>query len=145
MTASDHPRALRGSALPGRAFDDYESWQRSDLGREYYDRRTARPMDNRAGRVVPGSAGRTITVLGMIIALAGAAGWLWLVLAFVSAVGAGTIADHPLRTEVSGIPLGPGGLVAILLGSALAVVGNGLAKAARRRYERARQDPTRPF
>jgi hypothetical protein len=145
MTASDQSRALRGSAGGGRVSPDYESWQRSDLGREYYDQRTILPEDDRAYRVVPGGAGRTLTVLGLIVALTGGAGWLWLILAFVSSMGGGRIADHPFDTQVGGIQLGSGGLVAILIGSLLAIAGTWLTRAARSRYERAKWDPTRPF
>ena len=130
---------------------DSQSWQRSDfgsggryVGREYYGRRTAVPEEGGADRVVvPGSAGRTLAVLGLIVALTGVAGWLWLILAFVSSMGGGNISDHPFDTRVAGIPLGSGGFLAIIIGSALALAGNGLAKAARRRYERARQNPYR--
>jgi len=131
---------------------DHQYWQRSDLGgggryagREYYDQRTILPDDDRANREEPGGAGRTITVLGLIVALTGLAGWLWMILAFVSSVGANHIADHPFSTRVAGIPLGSGGFVAILIGSLLAIAGHWLARAARSRYERARQDPTRPL
>jgi len=100
--------------------------------------------DNGADRVaVPGGAGRTLSVLGLIIALTGVAGWLWLILAFVSSMGGGNIAEHPFDTRVAGIALGSGGFVAIVIGSLLAVAGNWLARAARRRYERARQNPYR--
>jgi hypothetical protein len=147
MTASDQSRATRGSAETSRVFQDYESWQRSDLGpgREYYDRRTILPEDDRAGRVPPGGVGRTITVFGMIVALTGGAGWLWLILAFVSSMGGGKIAEHPFDTRVAGIALGSGGLLAVVIGILLALAGAGLSRAARSRYERAKWDPTRPF
>jgi hypothetical protein len=126
---------------------DHQSWQRSDMGtggryagRDYYDKRTTVPDDRVA---VPGSAGRTLTVLGMIVALTGVAGWLWLVLAFVSSMGGGNISEHPFDTRVAGIPLGSGGFLAIIIGCALALAGNWLTKATRRRYERARQNPYR--
>jgi hypothetical protein len=152
MTASDEDRAVRGSAASGRVFQDYESWQRSDLGpsgrysgREYYDRRTILPEDDPADRVTSGGAARAVAVLGLIVALTGVAGWLWLILAFVSSMGGGTIADHPFDTQVAGIHLGSGGLVAIIVGSLLAVAANWFARASRSRYERSRWDPTRPF
>lgn len=150
MTASDHPRALRGSAENGRVSQDYESWQRSDLG-EYYDSRTMLPKDVSAasavsaGRVPAGGVGRTITALGTIVALTGGAGWLWLILAFVSSMGGGTIAEHPFDTRVAGIALGSGGLLAIIIGSLVAVAGTWLSKAARSRHERAKWNPGRPF
>lgn len=129
---------------------DNPSWQRSDLGpggrytgREYYDQSTIVPEDNRADRVLPGGAGRTLSMLGSIVALTGVAGWLWLILAFVSSMGGGTIAEHPFDTQVAGIPLGSGGLFAIIIGSLLAVAGNSLTRVARRRYERAKWDPSR--
>lgn len=153
MTASDETRALRGSAARGRVSQDNESWQRSGFGsggryagREYYDGRMVLPEDEPAVRVIaPGGGGRILTVLGMIVALTGAAGWLWLILAFVSAVGAGNIADDPFGTRVGGIPLGSGGFLAITIGVLLVLAGNWLTRAARSRYYRAKTDPTRPF
>jgi hypothetical protein len=131
---------------------DHQSWQRSELGpgghntgREYYDQRTILPDDDRADRVIPGGAGRTISLLGLIIALTGGAGWLWLILAFVSSMGGGKIDEHSFDTRVAGIPLGSGGLLAIIIGGLLAVAGSWLARATRSRYERAKWDPTRPF
>src|SRR6266511_2156758 len=105
---------------------DHQYWQRSELasgGREYYDQRTVLPDDDRADRVVPGGAGRSITLLGLIIALTGGAGWLWLILVFVSSMGGGKIAEHPFDTQVAGIPLGSGGLLALVIGGLLAVAG----------------------
>ena len=130
---------------------DHQSWQRTDLsvggrytGRDYYDQRMSVPEDDGVERVVvPGGAGRTLTVLGLIIALTGVAGWLWLILAFVGSMGGGNIAEHPFDQRVAGIALGSGGFLAIIIGSVLALAGNWLAKAARRRYERARQNPYR--
>jgi hypothetical protein len=60
-------------------------------------------------------------------------------------MGGGNIAEHPFDTRVAGIALGSGGFLAIIIGSLLAVAGNWLARAARRRYERARQNPYRVF
>ena len=153
MTASDQTRALRGSAARGRVPQDNESWQRSDFGtggrytgRVYYDGRTVLPEDDPAVRVIPpGGGGRILSLLGMIVALTGAAGWLWLILAFVSSVGAGRIEDHPFGTRVGGIPLGSGGFLVITIGVLLVLAGNALSRAARRRYYRAKTDPTRPF
>jgi hypothetical protein len=102
--------------------------------REYFDHRAAaEPEYVRADRVVPGGAGRALTVLGTIIALAGAAGWLWLILGLVSSMGAGDVGDDPFGTRLAGISLASGGLLAIVGGSLLAMIGSWLAKAARRR------------
>lgn len=131
---------------------DSQYWQRSDLGsggryagREYYDNPTSLPeATGGADRVaVPGGAGRTLSVLGLIVALTGVAGWLWLILAFVSSMGGGNITEHPFDTRVAGIALSSGGFLAIIIGCALALAGNWLTKAARRRYERERQNPYR--
>lgn len=151
MTDGDHPRALRSSVGGDRVSLENESWQRSDFGnggryagRMYYDGRTNPPQDDRADRdSMPGGSGRILSVLGLIVALTGAAGWLWLILAFVSAVGAGTVADHPIGTRVGGIPLGSGGFLAITTGILLVLAGNWLSRAARSRYYRVKTDPTR--
>ncbi len=152
MTASDHLRETREPASGGRLIRDNESWQRTDLGRggratgrQYYDDRGVRiAADDRVDRVVtPGSGGRTLTRFGIGIAVAGAAGWLWMILAFLSAVGAGNIPDDAFGTRVGGISLLSGGLTAIIIGVALAVIGGWLARAAGRRSERPRWNPLR--
>jgi hypothetical protein len=152
MTASDHLRDTRDPASGSRVIRDNESWQRTDLGRggratgrQYYDDRGVQSVtDDRVGRVVtPGSAGRTLTRFGIGIAVAGAAGWLWMTLAFLSAVGAGDIPDDAFGTRVGGISLLSGGFTAIVIGVVLALIGSWLAKAARRRSERARWDRLR--
>jgi hypothetical protein len=107
-----------------------------NAGREYYDHRglAASVSDNDTDRVVtPGGAGRMLTMVGFGLAIAGAAGWLWLILALLSSVGRNDIPDDAFGTRLGGIPLGSGGLIAIILGVLLAVTGNWLAKAARRR------------
>jgi hypothetical protein len=141
MTASDHLRDIRDPASGSRAVRDNESWQRTDLGlggrhagREYYEHRGMAIEASSVDRVVtPGNAGRTLTKVGIGLALAGAAGWLWLILAFVSSVGRNNVPDDAFGTRLGGIPLGSGGLVAVILGILLAVTGIWLAKAARRR------------
>lgn len=146
MTASDHLRDVRDSAPGGRVIRENEYWQRSDLGRgrstgrEYYnndiraDNRALPSVQDPAVRVAtPGSAGRTLTKAGIAIALAGAAGWLWLILALLSSVGSGDIPDDAFGTRLGGIPLGSGGLIAIIIGVLLVVTGTWLAKAANRR------------
>jgi hypothetical protein len=152
MTASDHIRETREPAPGSRTVRDNESWQRTDLGRsgrytgrEYYDDRgTQAAEDYRVDRVAtPGSAGRAITRLGIVIAVAGGAGWLWLILALLSAVGAGNLPDDAFGTRVGGISLLSGGFTAILIGVGLAVVGRWVATAAGRRSERAKWDPLR--
>lgn len=152
MTASDHLRDTRDPASGSRAIRDNESWQRTDLGRggratgrQYYEDRGVRPVeDNRVERVAtPGNAGRTLTRFGIGIAVAGAAGWLWMILAFLSAVGGGTLPDNALGTRVVGISLLSGGFTAILIGVGLAMIGSWLSRAAGRRSERTNWNPFR--
>ena len=141
MTDSDHAPAIGSPAVIGRAYQDNLSWQRTDFGnggrstgRDYFDGRTnGASLDLPRPSATPGATGRAIKVVGLVVALAGAAGWLWLILAFVSSVGGGILPDDPFGTRLAGVPLGSGGLVAILVGSCLATVGSWMARAVRRR------------
>jgi hypothetical protein len=154
MTDHDDVRTRGPRVAPG-AFQDHQSWQRNDLGshgryagREYYDgRRGGRPNARPVRTVVPWDAGRALRVGGLVLLSVGVAAWVWLILAFVSSIGAGTIPDHPFGDRLSGIPLGSGGLVAIVLGTLLATVGSKLARAAydRRARTRPRLGPDRMF
>jgi hypothetical protein len=125
----------------GRANQDNLSWQRTDFGnggryagRDYYDGRTnGASVELPRPSAAPEATGRALKVVGLVVALAGVAGWLWLILAFVSSVGAGTLPDDPFGTRLAGVPLGSGGLVAILVGSCLATVGSWTVRAAQRR------------
>src|SRR4051812_49028970 len=117
MTDSDNNRAMGGPVTVARAYQENLSWQRSDLGtrgratgRDYYDdRRLTEPFRELPRPPAPGAGGQALKVVGLVVALAGVAGWLWLILAFVSAVGAGTLPDDPFGTRLAGIPLGSGG------------------------------------
>lgn len=141
MTDSDHAPTIGSPVIIGRAYQDNLSWQRTDFGnggryagRDYYDGRTnGASVELPKPSVAPGATGRALKVVGLVVALAGVAGWLWLILAFVSAVGAGTLPDDPFGARLAGVPLGSGGLVAILVGSCLATVGSWLARSVRRR------------
>jgi hypothetical protein len=141
MTDSDTHRTIDSSDLNG-GHPDNMSWQRAGLrpggrytGRDYYDRRLTGPGQDLPAPIPapPGTAGRAIRVVGLVLLCAGLAAWLWLLLALASSIGAGTLPDDPLGTRVAGIPLGTGGLIAILIGGALAVVGHGMERAAQRR------------
>jgi hypothetical protein len=148
MTDSDNTPAFGSPVIIVRDRHDNLSWQRAGLGssgryagRDYYDRRLTVPAVKLPKPVEPVATGRTLQVLGLLVALAGFAGWLWMVLSFVGAVGAGRMPDDPFGTRVAGVPLGIGGLIAIVLGGLLAVVGSWLARNAISRYYRA----GRPF
>ena len=138
MTDSDI-RAIDGPEAASRAQDNL-SWQRAGLGprgrytgRDYYDRRLTEPTVGLPKAPTPGAAGRAVKVIGLVVALTGLAGWIWLILAFVRSVGAGTFPDDPFGARFAGIPLGSGGLVLILIGSALAAAGSWAARSARER------------
>ena len=140
MTDSDTTRAINDPGAPSRAYQDMASWQRADLGtggrytgRDYYDRTVAKPAISLPRSAAPGAVGRAVKVVGLVVALAGIAGWLWLILALLSAVGAGNLPDNAFSARLAGIPLGSGGLVAILIGGALALIGTLAERSARRR------------
>jgi hypothetical protein len=134
-----------------RSRDDL-SWQRAGLGaggrytgRDYYGRRLTDPIAELPKPPMPGATARAVKVIGLVVALAGVAGWLWLVLAFVSSVGSGVFPDDLFGARLLGIPLGSGGLVAILVGSLLAAAGSWAAKSASQRvhWEPNRTDANR--
>ncbi|HEU5470321.1 MAG TPA: hypothetical protein VFV67_06685 [Actinophytocola sp.] len=122
-----------------RRRSDDNSWQRSDLrtggryaGRNYYDRKLTEPGEDLPTPAPPGAAGRAIRVIGLVLLFAGIAGWLWLLLALVSSFGDGILPDDPFGTRVTGVPLGSGGFILILVGGALAAIGHWMDRAARR-------------
>lgn len=150
MTNSDNVHALRGAVRYRGGLQENQSWQRVDLGaggryagRDYYYDRGRRSGAGRA--VVPRDAARTLRVAGLVLVSAGVAAWVWLILAFVSAVGSGSIPDHPFDARVAGVSLGSGGLVAIVGGVLLATVGSWLARAAYLRRERTRLGPNQEY
>ena len=147
MTDSDKTRANGGPVAVDRAYQENLSWQRSGLGpsgrytgRDYYDdRRPGAQLDPSARPVAdPQATGRAVKVIGLVVAMTGVAGWLWMILAFVSKVGAGTMPDDPFGTRWAGIPLGSSGLVAMVVGAVIAVFGSWLARTARVRRSRVR-------
>jgi hypothetical protein len=141
MTDSDN---IGGPATLGRDNGDNLSWQRVDFGGrhaglDYFDRRVTGPApQTRLGPEPssPAGFGRLLEVVGLIIALTGGAGWLWMVLAFVSSIGAGNMPDDPWGTHLAGIPLSTGGLVAILIGGLLAAIGSSVTRIVRGRTGR---------
>jgi hypothetical protein len=142
MTDSDTRRVIDSPDPTSGGYQENMSWQRSGLrpggrytGRAYYDRRLTDPGEHLPAPIPapPGTAGRAIRVVGLVLLCAGLAAWLWLLLALVSSIGAGTLPDDPFGTRVAGVHLGTGGLIAILIGGALAVIGYGMERTARRR------------
>ncbi|MFL6143325.1 MAG: hypothetical protein ACJ72N_15855 [Labedaea sp.] len=147
MTDSDNTRANDGLVAVDRAHQENLSWQRSGLGpsgrytgRDYYDDRRASASVDLPARPVadPQATGRAVKVIGLVVAMAGVAGWLWMILAFVSKVGAGTMPDDPFGTRWAGMPLGSSGLVAMAVGGVIAAFGSWLARTARVRRSRVR-------
>jgi len=121
-------------------------WQRADSrsggrdsARDYEPEPAGLVLETRSplrNPPAPEATGRTLKVVGLVMVSAGVAGWLWMILALVSSVGAGTLPDDPFGTRLAGIPLGSGGLFAIVVGGVLAAVGSRLVRTARERAYR---------
>ncbi|HEV2782992.1 MAG TPA: hypothetical protein VGX25_26700 [Actinophytocola sp.] len=107
-------------------------------GRDYYDVRARRSNVAPIRPITSRDAARLLRVAGLTVIAAGAAAWVWLILAFVSSISSGDLPDDAFGARLSGIPLGSGGLVAIVAGVLLATVGSWLARAAYGRRERIR-------
>ncbi|HET9140119.1 hypothetical protein [Actinophytocola sp.] len=131
-------------------YRDNPSWQRSELrpggryaGRDYFDRRLTEPGEDLPNPIPapPGTAGRAVKVVGLVLLATGFAAWLWLLLALVSAIGSGVLPNDPFGIRITGIPLGSGGLIAILVGGTIAVVGSGMERTAQRRIRWEPVDP----
>lgn len=148
MTDRDNVPALGGPVIVGRASHENLSWQRSGLrtggrytGRDYYRQPDEPTFDHLPRTGAAEATGRALKVVGLVVALAGIAGWVWLILAFVRSIGDGTMPDSPFGARLAGIPLGSGGLVAILVGAFLAVAGSWMIRLDRRRV---RWEPAEP-
>jgi hypothetical protein len=81
--------------------------------------------------------GRALAVLGLLVALAGFGGWVYVIFGFFD-----ENVDNPFSRELlPGLPLAPVAFAAFLVGGVLYGLGLGMSKAARKRFER--QHPPR--
>jgi hypothetical protein len=80
-------------------------------------------------------AGRLLMAVGLVVALAGFAGWMYLILSAGSSVAEGdpTAGGGPFETEWLGLPAGIVSFAAFALGGVIAAVGHAMSKAARTR------------
>lgn len=81
--------------------------------------------------------GRALAVLGLLLALAGFGGWMYLLFS------ADADTDPFRRELVAGLPLAPVAFGAFLIGGLLYGLGLTMAKAARKRHERRQHPPAR--
>lgn len=97
------------------------------------------PFDDIAGGR---GIGRLIAAIGVVIALAGFGGWMYVIFSGFSAKDA---SFDPMAIEFHGFPLMVVGFVAFGAGGIIAAIGGAMAKAARRRYDRDRYHRRRRF
>jgi len=86
--------------------------------------------------------GRLIAAIGLLIAIAGFGGWMYVI--FSAFQSEGTSFD-PMAIEFHGYPLMVVGFAAAGIGGIIAAIGGSMAKAARRRHERAMYHRRRRF
>jgi hypothetical protein len=147
----------RDNRAAGRDYHDNRAWQHVDnrgghiAGRDYHDRRAyvrhGDQYDIQAGPSDPFDAmasgrgvGRALAAIGMLIALAGFAGWAWIILSAMTSFGPDTVDQNPFAKTVGpGVPLAPVSFALAAVGGVLAAIGAAMAKAARRRHERRRR------
>jgi hypothetical protein len=84
--------------------------------------------------------GRFIAAVGLLIALAGFGGWMYVIFSGFAAKGS---SFDPMAIEVQGYPLMVVGFVAFAVGGVIGAIGGAMAKAARRRHEREMYDRRR--
>jgi hypothetical protein len=80
-------------------------------------------------------AGRLLMAVGLVVALAGFAGWMYLILSAATSVGDGdpSSGGGPFETEWLGLPAGMVAFGAFALGGVIAGIGGAMSKAARAR------------
>lgn len=88
--------------------------------------------------------GRALMVLGLIVALAGFAGWAALIF---SGISSNSPSFDPFARHFLGLPVAPIAFGAFLLGGVIAGLGRGMSRAARNRRERGSsgRGPTRRY
>lgn len=99
---------------------------------DYYDIQhgPTDPMDQiTSGRGI----GRVIAAIGILIALTGFAGWMYVIF---SGFAAEDTRFNPMAIEVQGYPAMVVGFAAIAIGGVITSIGSSMAKAARHRHNR---------
>jgi hypothetical protein len=137
----------------GRNYQDNRTWQHVDnrgghyVGGNHYDHRHYQRdeynIDYQTGPADPFDAmasgrgvGRLLTALGLIIAFAGFAGWMYVIF---SGMNGGFDKGRSFFSMelVPGVPIAPVAFGAVAVGGIVASIGAAMARAARRRYEQA--------
>lgn len=79
--------------------------------------------------------GRSLMAIGLLIALAGFGGWMYLILSGGATIAEGRPVD-PFSAELFGVPAAMVAFGSFLVGGVIASIGKGMSKAARERAER---------
>jgi hypothetical protein len=108
------------------------------VGNDYYTSYHSNDYDPADELVSGRGPGRALAVVGLLLALAGFGGWMYLIFTATSD------ADPFSRELVPGVPLGIAAFGAFLVGGLLYGLGLTMAKAARKRYERQHSPGHRP-
>jgi pSer/pThr/pTyr-binding forkhead associated (FHA) protein len=82
--------------------------------------------------------GRFLLALGLLVALAGFAGWTYLILSAGESIESGIPAESPFELKLLGLPAPMVAFGSFLVGGVVASIGLAMSKAARRRVEDAR-------
>jgi hypothetical protein len=107
------------------------------VGNDYYTAYHSNDYDPADELFSGRGPGRALAVLGLLVALAGFGGWVYVIFGFFE----GNV-DNPFSRELlPGLPLAPVAFAAFLVGGVLYGLGLGMSKAARKRFER--QHPPR--
>lgn len=83
-------------------------------------------------------AGRSLMAIGLLIALTGFGGWMYLILSGGAKIAGGHPVD-PFSVELFGVPAAMVAFGSFLVGGVIASIGKGMSKAARERAERMRE------
>jgi hypothetical protein len=103
------------------------------VGDDYYTAYHSNDYDPADELVSGRGPGRALAVVGLLIALAGFGGWIYLIF---SAFSSADVDSNPFSRElVPGVPLAPVAFVTFLVGGVLYGLGLSMSKAARKRYE----------
>lgn len=97
---------------------------------DYYSHHSSHDYDPGDELVIGRGVGRLLAVIGLLVALAGFAGWMWLIFTGFDAGG-----DPFSKELVPGLPLAPAAFLAFLGGGLLYGLGTSMSKAARKRLE----------
>ncbi|WHT19899.1 FHA domain-containing protein [Crossiella sp. CA-258035] len=144
-------RDLRGGAInigPGeqhvagrdqydnRSYDQRAYDQRRYDQRRYEEAHITVDNDPMTALTEGAGVGRLVMVVGLLVALAGFALFAWTIFSGMSGISGGRPVD-PFSMKFQGLPAVPLGFGAFAAGGILASIGGAMAKAARRRKDRA--------